>query len=78
MIKKYLEARKIKQKAKQHQRGYEYACGCLISKSKTIEELKSLVDVSMLVHQKSDFDLGIEDAIEDLHFYCKFEEFFEK
>ena len=76
MIKKYLETHKIKQKVKQHLRGYEYACGCLISKSKTIEELQSLVDTSTLLCDKSDFDYGIEDAIEDLRFYCEFEEFF--
>ncbi len=70
MIKKYFKERKIKRKVKQHMRGYEYACGCLISKSKTPEQLQSLVDVSVLLCEKSDFEYGIEDAIEDLYFYC--------
>ena len=74
MIKKYLESLKIKRKVKQHLRGYEYACGCLISKEKTIEQLESEVDVARTFCTVDDFDYGILDAIEDLHFYCKFEE----
>jgi hypothetical protein len=76
MIKEYLESRRIKRKVKQHLKGYKYACGCLISKSKTIEQLQSEVDVSILLYKKSAFDCGMEDAIEDLRFYCNFEEFF--
>lgn len=78
MIKEYLESRRIKRKVKQHLKGYKYACGCLISKSKTIEQLQSEVDVSILLYKKSAFDCGILDAIEDLRFYCNFEEFFKE
>ena len=78
MIKKYLEARKIKRKVKQHRRGYEYACGCLVSRSKTIKQLQSEVDTSKTFCTVDDFDYGILDAIEDLRFYCEFEEFFKK
>jgi hypothetical protein len=78
MIKKYLEARKIKQKIKQHLHGYEYACGCLISKSKTVEQLQSEVNTAKTFCTVDDFDHGIMDAIEDLHFYCEFEEFFKE
>jgi len=78
MIKKYIESLKIKRKAKQHQRGYEYACGCLISKSKTVEQLQSEVYVANMFHDEYDFDFFIKDAIEDLRFYCNFEEFFKE
>lgn len=78
MIKKYFKERKIKQKVKQHLRGYEYACGCLISKSKTIEQLQAEVDTAKTFCTVDDFDYGILDAIEDLNFYCKFEEFFKE
>lgn len=78
MIKEHLEARKTQQKVKRHLRGYEYACGCLVSKSKTIEQLQSEVDTAKTFCTEDDFDLGILDAIEDLSFYCKFEEFFKE
>jgi len=78
MIKKYLESLKIKRKVKQHMRGYEYACGCLISKKKTIEQLQNEVDIANMFHDADDFDYGILDAIEDLRFYCEFEEFFKE
>lgn len=76
MIKKYLESLKIKRKVKHHMRGYEYACGCLVSKSKAIEQLQNEVDTAASFGTKDDFDYGILDAIEDLRFYCEFEEFF--
>jgi len=72
MIKEYFEARKIKQQIKQHLKGYEYACGCLISKSKTEEELRAETDRARDFCDYGDFDYGIEDAIEDLHFYCNY------
>jgi len=78
MIKKYFKKLKEKRKVKQHLRGYEYACGCLISKEKTVEQLQSEVDVANMFHDADDFDYGILDAIDDLRLYCEFEEFFKE
>ena len=74
MTKKYFESRKIKRKVRHHMRGYEYACGCLISKSKTIKQLQNEVDTAKTFCTVDEFDYGIMDAIEDLYSYCKSEE----
>ena len=74
MIKEYFESLKTKRKVRQHLRGYEYACGCLISRSKTIEQLQNEVDTAKTFCTMDDFDYGVLDAIEDLSFYCELRE----
>jgi len=65
MIKKYFEERKRKQKLKQYTNGYDYANNNLSRKTRSTEELLSMVDVATLLHKKSNFDYGIIDAVTD-------------
>jgi len=70
-LKKHFEKRKAKLEAEQHLRGYEYACGCLINKSATVEQLQSEVDTSKIFCTMDDFDYGILEAIELFLLYKK-------
>jgi len=54
-----------KQKDRIRKRGYNFAAAILLSKKMTIEELTNIVNINEDFDFSDDFDLGIQDAMDD-------------